>query len=113
MHFFPPLVHGTLREHYLMLAAFAGSVGLIAGFVGAWWGARRAVRSALREIEAANAEASKFGEIRALMTSVEAIGLEVERVGEAQRFVAKLLANRADAASTSPVRREPPYITPH
>jgi hypothetical protein len=48
--------------------------------------------------------------------TVEAIALEVERIGEAQRFTTKLLAERqSDAAAriAAVPRREPGTITPH
>jgi hypothetical protein len=48
--------------------------------------------------------------------AVEAIALEVERIGEAQRFTTKLLAERQPDA-LGPIaarpRREPGTITPH
>jgi hypothetical protein len=109
----PPLIHGTLREHYLVLFGSAGTFAMAAGFVGAWWGARRATRRALKDIETRNADALSAGQIRALAASVEAIGLEVERVAEAQRFVAKVLVDRAESHPSPPARREPPQITPH
>ena len=48
--------------------------------------------------------------------AVEAIAVEVERIGEAQRFTTKLLAERQpDAVARIPLqsRREPGTITPH
>ena len=47
--------------------------------------------------------------------AIEAIAVEVERIGEAQRFTTKLLAERQpDAAARLGVpRREPGTITPH
>ena len=39
-----------------------------------------------------------------LQQSLDAIGLEVERIGEAQRFTAKIVAERANAASPTPPR---------
>jgi len=47
--------------------------------------------------------------------AVEAIAVEVERIGEAQRFTTKLLTERQpDAARLGvPARREPGTITPH
>ena len=113
MDIFPPLIHGTLREHYLLLFGSAGAFAMAAGFVGAWWGARRATRAAFRKLEATTAEALNAGQLRALLDSVEAIGLEVERVAEAQRFVAKVLVERNEAVPTPPSRREPNQITPH
>ena len=49
--------------------------------------------------------------------AVESIAIEVERIGEAQRFTTKLLAERdhvgAHIPPAAPVRREPGTITPH
>jgi DNA repair exonuclease SbcCD ATPase subunit len=47
--------------------------------------------------------------------AVESIALEVERIGEAQRFTTKLLADRQGDAARMPAvpRREPGTITPH
>ena len=118
MDIFPPLIHGTLREHYLLLFGAAGAVAMAAGFVGAWWGARRATRATLRALEARNAAPLTTGtlsdaQVRALVASVEAIGLELERVAEAQRFVARVLVDRNEAQASPPSRREPNQITPH
>jgi hypothetical protein len=43
--------------------------------------------------------------------AVEATAVEVERISEANRFMAKLLADRAGAASLA--SRPEPVITPH
>jgi hypothetical protein len=49
--------------------------------------------------------------------AIESIALEVERIGEAQRFTTKLLAERESVAGRLPSgptgRREPGVITPH
>jgi hypothetical protein len=48
--------------------------------------------------------------------AIESIALEVERIGEAQRFTTKLFAERqpdAAARMVAPPRREPGTITPH
>lgn len=42
-----------------------------------------------------------------LRQAVDAIAIEVERVSESQRFIAKLLANRADAVSQATPQRNP------
>jgi hypothetical protein len=39
-----------------------------------------------------------------LQQSLDAIGLEVERIGEAQRFTTKIVAERVDAAAPKPPR---------
>lgn len=109
----PPLIHGTLREHYILLFGMAGSVAMLAGFVGAWIGARLAARGAIRQAEAASREAVNPAQIRELAESIETIGLEVERIAEAQRFVAKVLVERRDAIPGPTGRQEQSAITPH
>ena len=106
----PPIFFGTLREHYVMLFAAAGCVGLISGVIGAWIGgyvgARRAVRTAQLE-RPADGAALQLGPI---LHALDAISLEVERISEAQRFTTKLLSERQ--AVPLP-RAEQKSITPH
>jgi hypothetical protein len=45
--------------------------------------------------------------------AIESIALEVERIGEAQRFTTKLLADRQPDAMARLTRKEPGTITPH
>jgi hypothetical protein len=45
--------------------------------------------------------------------AIESIALEVERIGEAQRFTTKLLVERQPDAMARIPRREPGTITPH
>lgn len=112
---FPPMIHGTLREHYLLLFGGAGlfalAVGGIGAWVGAWFGARRASRRALEEI---HREARQLDEARftTLSQGIEAIALEVERISEAQRFATRLLSER-QAPPLPGARREPGVTTPH
>jgi hypothetical protein len=127
---FHSIFHGTLRERDAILLVMAGGVALFAGGVSAWlgahFGARRAVKRAFRDkIEIP----SIVTEVRydELSRSIDTIALEVERISEAQRYVAKLLAERANAmpvsltptvatpAVTAPAvpRREPEVTTPH
>ena len=114
---FPPLFIGTLREHYLLLFGAAGGIATVTGFVGAWIGARVAARGAARamlaEWEQRRMGRPEFDELRLLSQSVEAVAIEVERVAEAQRFVAKLLSERGDARLPAPPRRDVGQITPH
>lgn len=52
--------------------------------------------------------------LQRLEEAVEAIAIEVERIGEAERFSAKLLSERRPAPDALPsARREPGTITPH
>lgn len=123
--------HGVLHERDVMLLAYAGGVALFVGGVSAWlgahFGAKRAVRRAFRDrIEIP----SLVTEVRydELTRSIDAIALEIERLSEAQRFAAKMLVERPVASPVSAPtvavaaptvtaaaisRREPGAITPH
>ena len=113
MDIFPRLIHGTLREHYILLFGAASTIAVVAGFVGSWIGARFATQAAIRAADAKNREAIDASQIRELANSLETIGLEVERIAEAQRFVAKVLVERRDVLPAPPSRREANEITPH
>jgi len=113
---FPPLFHGTLREHYLILFGAAGGIALVSGLVSAWLGAfigaRRAARKTLLEAMAAQPAQLNEARLNQLVDAVDAIALEVERISEAQRFTARLLAERQ--APAPPLgRRDPGVTTPH
>ena len=124
------IFHGVLHEREVMLLASAGALTLFVGSVSAWlgahFGAKRAVRRAFRDrIEIP----SLVTEVRydELSRSIDAIALEIERISEAQRFAAKMLVERpggtlsaATVAVAAPTvtataipRREPEAITPH
>ena len=114
----PHVLFGTLREHYIVLFGAAGGIALIAGVVGAWIGARFGARAAVRRsLMEASQELPGRVELRAMSDGLDAVLLEVERIAEGQRFVAKVLAERAEhgalAPAAPPVRREPGQITPH
>ncbi len=112
---FPPLFHGTLREHYLILFGTAGGIALVTGLVGAWFGAfigaRRAARKTMLEAMAAQPQLNE-ARLTQLVDAVDAIALEVERISEAQRFSARLLAER-QAPPAPPARRDAGVVTPH
>ena len=125
------IFNGALHEREVMLLACAGGVALFVGSVSAWLGARfganRAVRRAFRdriEIPTLVTEV-RYDE---LSRSIDAIALEIERISEAQRFAAKMLVERpANGPLSAPTvavaaptvtataipRREPEAITPH
>ena len=112
---FPPFFHGTLREHYLILFGAAGAIALTTGLVGAWLGAfigaRRAARKTLLEAMAAQPPQLDEARLGQLVDAVDAIAVEVERISEAQRFTARLLAER-QAPAPPPARRAPGGVTP-
>jgi hypothetical protein len=84
------------------------------GFAIAWARTReRALRAELALRMMPSTAETQLGQ---LQESVEAMSLELERIGEAERFNARLLAERAPASAgvpTPPARREPGTITPH
>ena len=114
---FPPFFVGTMRDHYVLLFGAAGGIATITGFIGAWLGAKMAARSAARtamaEMDGRHLGRPELEELRLLSQSVEAIAIEVERVAEAQRFVARILVERGDAKLAAPTKRDIGQITPH
>ena len=76
----------------------AAHVGLV--FVGAYFVWRLAPRARRQEMLAEEADPR----LERLQQSLDAIGLEVERIGEAQRFTTRIVAERVDAASPKPPR---------
>lgn len=119
MDVFPPIWHGTLREHYLVLFAAAGGIALVAGMVGAWVGAfigaRRGARVTLNGVARSAEQELSAERMTQLVRAVDAIALEVERISEGQRFTSKLLAERAaaDRAAAQRPPRAPGATTPH
>ena len=82
-------------------------------FVGLWIRAReRAIRAGA---VAQPLSASPTPDLDHLVNAVDAIAVEVERISEAQRFTAKVLAERTDVAPGTPRISAPPerVITPH
>src|SRR5439155_19272786 len=99
----PHVLFGTLRDHYLLLFGAAGSFGLVAGLLGAWLGARFGARAALRHSVADTfVGLATQADVRAIGDEFQALLIEVERIAEGQRFVAKLLAERGEPATLAP-----------
>jgi hypothetical protein len=99
---------------YLLFAA-AGFALTMLGFATAWVRAReRAIRAEQRTADMlASGAQARFDRLERL---AEDVALEVERLGEAQRFQGKLLADRADSAAphVPPSTARPPRVdTPH
>jgi hypothetical protein len=78
------------------------------GFAIAWIRAReRWLRALAQHPAPRELDVSRFEQVS---NAVDAIAVEVERLGEGQRFVTKLLAERVVAPATRPAER---VITPH
>src|SRR5215207_4330519 len=84
------------------------------GFAIAWARTReRALRAELAQRMMPSTAEKQLGQ---LQESMEAISLELERIGEAERFTVRLLAERVPASGGMPTptaRREPGTTTPH
>lgn len=84
------------------------------GFAIAWARTReRALRAELAQRMMPSTAEKQLGQ---LQEAVEAMSLELERIGEAERFTARLIAERVQALPSVPnqaARREPGTITPH
>lgn len=113
----PHILFGTLRDHYLLLFGAAGGFALVAGLLGAWLGARFGARPALRRSMAdSDVGLATQADVRALGDELQALLIEVERIAEGQRFLAKVLAERGEPSLSAPTprsRREPGTVTPH
>jgi hypothetical protein len=114
LELFPVVWNGTLREHYLLLFSVAGSIALVAGFVGAWLGSRFASRRMIQELREAlpsgQQQAMASAQLDELAGALDSVALEVERLAEGQRFTAKLLAENTPARAPL---RTPGVVTPH
>jgi hypothetical protein len=70
----------------------------------------------IRSVPRASLDPEESPRLQRMEQAIESLALEVERIGEAQRFTTKLLADRQpDAAARMGVipRKEPGTITPH
>ena len=117
MSAFPPLLYGTLREHYLLLFGAAGAVSMVVGAVSAAVGARFGARRMLRELREAQllTGGENAAHFRELKQSLEDVAIEVERLAEGQRFTARVLAERSAIAppSAPAPRKAAGETTPH
>ena len=109
---FPLHWNGTTREHYTLLFGAAGSIALVAGFIGSWIGAyvgaRRAVRTA--QLSAPTDAALSSMQLAQLAHALDAVALEVERISEGQRFATRMLSERAVPPAA---RSDARSVTPH
>jgi len=113
---FPPVIDGTLREHYLLLFGAAGTFAMMTGLVGAWigayFGARRGARRAIERMETRPSVLVEAN-LAELRHGMESVALEMERIAEGQRFTARMLMERVAPLPPASHRREGSNITPH
>jgi hypothetical protein len=70
----------------------------------------------VRSVPRASLDPEESPRLQRIEQAIESIAVEVERIGEAQRFTTKLLADRqpdAVARMAAIPRKEPGTITPH
>ncbi len=106
----PHLLAGTTREHYILLFSAASAIGLTAGLVGSWIGAFLGARRAVRTAQLNRVESMPAAQLTPVMQALDAIALEVERISEAQRFTTRVLSERQPVILP---RAEARNITPH
>jgi len=95
--------------HFMQLVALCGT-GLFAstiGFAALWVRARERATRAESLLEGMRMMGAREGGSIAL----DAIAEEVERIGEGQRFITRIMSEQANRASLS--SRAPGTITPH
>ncbi len=99
---------GTHAADAVMAIAFFSAIAITAVSIAAVWIKRINAR---REIEPTGAVSERLERIEA---AVDAISIEVERISEAQRFSARLLAEGEAARHAPPARAaQGRVITPH
>ena len=112
---FPPIWNGTLRDHYLLLFGVAGGIALLTGLAGAWLGARVGMQRMRDEMLRAMRNDQERDMLRLQLSEVvsamDVVSIEVERLAEAQRFTAKLLSDRESLPAPRSAR--PESVTPH
>lgn len=92
-----------------VLAALIGALAIAGLAFGiAWWLARKQLQR--RDVEMLNAFTSRFDRLEG---AIEAMAVEVERLGEAERFTAKLLVAKGEGAPMNAPAAEGRVITPH
>ena len=89
----------------LVLTLLATSVGFCISTIVLAFAWRRARREQFARI--ANELGEINGRVDRVVTAVDAIAVEVERIGEAERFAAKALASKSGVSSEGRI------ITPH
>jgi hypothetical protein len=105
----------SLLDFFALLGMVSTPLALMFGV--AWWNARKEL-DMRRNLMYPPLERSTATDAGRLEQSVDAIAVEIERITEGQRFMAKLLAERAAADRAAPDRvalpaPEPRVITPH
>lgn len=74
----------------------------------AWWLGRKQLQR--RDVEVLNAFSTRFDRLEG---AVESMAIELERLGEAERYTAKLLTSKGESARSSASVSEGRVITPH
>ena len=89
-------------------AIVTGSITLLAAF-SAWLRVHSGPRI---RADGADKISQLTDEVRALRLALDAVAVEVERLGEEQRYATRLLRDRADATAGGAVA-PPRVVTPH
>jgi hypothetical protein len=79
------------------LAALLGGVGFVIHAVGYWWLRVKEFERTRSQAALPTAGSAIEARLAGIEAAIEAVAVEVERLGEAHRFVARLQGERAEA----------------
>ena len=95
------------------VAAIFTNGALIFGTLALWLRHRAQRNAAASGASQAELIERLAGEVRSLHATLDAVAIEVERLGEGQRYAARLLQERTAPASPPQLSAPPRVITPH
>lgn len=97
------------------IAAVVTNGFLLFGVVGLWLRHRSLQDADAERVKQTDQLERLAVEVRTLQTTLEAVAIEVERIGEEQRYATRLLRERSEGATPpKPQLSAPPrVITPH
>jgi len=107
----------VLKDIVLMLGLACGPISILLGTL--WIMALKRAQRAETMLDRMMLTQQLRGEIKdpnsRVMDALDSLAIEVERISEAQRFTARILADRHDAPrpSSLPSSLQPSVITPH
>lgn len=100
------------QEFFFFVTSWVFSLSS-AGLLVAWLSARARARRAEYQLDQVLRSEGTYASDERLSNAVDALGVEMERLAEGQRFVARVLAERSAASEQSSRAQPLRVITPH
>ena len=104
-------VEVKLIEGFFVFVSLLTGLGCVTGIIVTW--IKRKDRKAVASPELANRLSEISDRLARLDSSIDTIAVEVERISEAQRFTARVLAERPSTGRLQEGVRPPGTATPH